>query len=366
MPDRRRLQEEPGGAQRLLEELTEARQRVAELESAVLEEAARAREATLERAERELRIKEAMIDASVAGLALWDMEGAISYVNSAFLAMWGYRDPEDVQGRDIQGLLADDPQGATIQSSVEQVGGWIGKMTAIGQDGSPFTAMLSASLIREPDGTPSCVVGSFVEMTYRERLNTMLFQQSDWLRAVHEIDRGILSATSLEEIGERALTAIQALVPCARSSVTLLHPQDGEAELLAAVPEEDGGRAGRGARVPLTSFEETIEALQREEIRVVERALRPPLPASVLGLDKPAEPATYVLVPLSCEGQPLGWLNLVLEERDRLTNLDQSIARHFADSLAAAIHNAQLTAAVADLTEQLRLRGAHFARPDET
>jgi PAS domain S-box-containing protein len=366
MVDRRRLGDEASSTQRLLQDLTEARQRVVELESVLVDEVSRAVEVARERAERELRIKEAIIDASVAGLALWDLQGCIGYVNPAFLAMWGYADPEDVQGSDIWDLLADDPKVATIGSSVEQIGGWIGKLTAIGKDGSPFTVMLSVSLVREHDGAPSCVVGSFVEMTYRERLNAMLFRQADWLRAVHEIDRGILSGTGPQKMGEAALTALRDLIPCVEASVTLFDLKAGEASLLAVVPEGDSGATHQGAWVTLAGFEETMEALQQEEIYIVGHVLQPPLPASGLGIGKTSQPNTYVLVPLACEGELLGSLNLALKQRGRLTGLHKSIVRQVADSLAVAYRHAQLAERVADLTEQLRAFGTNPAERAET
>jgi PAS domain S-box-containing protein len=352
-------------SQRLLEDLAEARERVAALEAAVVEEVSRAREASLEQAERDLRLREAIIDASVAGLAVWDLDGSILRVNPAFLAMWGYDNAGDVQGRDIHLILADDPKAATVRSSVEELGGWIGKLTATAQDGSPFTAMVSASLFREPDGKPACVVGSFVEMTYRERLSTMMFQQSDWLQAVREIDRGILSAANPERIADSALAALHGLVPHRVSSVTLLHMQDSEAELLAIVGEVNSERAPLRTRVPISGFEQTIEALQQNETLVVAGKLAPPLPALALGLDTPCERLTYTLMPLVSDGALLGSLNLVLDEGQRLAAFDQSIARHFGDSLAIAIRHAQLGAAVADLAKQLKSLGGDGAEPLE-
>jgi GAF domain-containing protein len=226
--------------------------------------------------------------------------------------------------------------------------------------------MLSVGLVREHDGAPSCVVGSFVEMTYRERLNAMLFRQADWLRAVHEIDRGILSATSPQKLGKAALTILCDLIPCVKASVTLFQLQAGEARLLAVVPEGGSDATEQEAWVALTGFEETIEALQREEIYLVDHMLRPPLPASVLGRDEASQSHTYVLVPLSCEGELLGSLNLALKQRGRLTGLHESIVRHVADALAVATRHAQLAARVVALTEQLSAVGANPAERTET
>jgi GAF domain-containing protein len=138
--------------------------------------------------------------------------------------------------------------------------------------------------------------------------------------------------------------------------------QDGEAELLAIVGAVNTERVGHRARVPISGFEQTIEALQQNETLVVAGRLAPPLPALALGLGAPPERLTYALVPLVCEGALLGSLNLVLDEGERLTAFHQSIARHFGNSLAIAIRSAQLGAAVADLTTQLKTLGGNRAQ----
>ena len=51
------------------------------------------------RAESELRIKDSAIETSINGIALADLAGTLTYVNPAFLKMWGYDDPGEVVGR---------------------------------------------------------------------------------------------------------------------------------------------------------------------------------------------------------------------------------------------------------------------------
>jgi GAF domain-containing protein len=186
------------------------------------------------------------------------------------------------------------------------------------------------------------------------------------LEAVHAIDHGILAGENLEAIGDASLVALRELIPCAGCSVTLFNLQNGEAALLASAPGRDSSAANEMGWVPLDRFDATIQALHREEIYIPDRDLGLPLPASVLGSSDTPESKTYALVPLRCEGELLGSLNLALEQSDRPTSLHKSILRQVADSLTVAVRNAQLKTAVTDLAEQLQALGANRAGPHET
>jgi signal transduction histidine kinase len=256
-------------------------------------------------------------------------------------------------------------QAETIRSYLGQAGGWIGKLTAVRRDGSRFVVMLSASTIELEGQETACVVGSFVDMTYRERLNAMLWERIDRLQALREIDRGILAERSIREIGEAALRHVRRVVPCPTASVVLFDLERNRAQMLAAVPAEEYSRFEPEARFPLTGWEEVLEALQRDGIYMIENVRRLPLPAPTLEMIGLRSPRTYGVVPLRCEGRLLGSLNLALKEAGDLTGQHQSVAREVADSLAVAIRHAQLDASIARHREQLRALTVRLAELDE-
>ena len=325
--------------QELRDQLADASRQASECHATALRELVEAAEVAIGLAERtaeKLRKREGLIDSSATGLALWDLEGRIEYVNAAFSAMWGYVDPEDVVGESIVDLLGADPKSQTIPSAIDQLGGWIGKLELIGKDGSPFTCMLSVFVVRDPRGQPAAVAGSFVEMTYRERLNEMLFRQEDWLRALHAVNNGMLGDAELAELGENALEDLQALLPCTGSSVTTFHLSDGTAELLARAPG-DPPLSGDGHRASLVGFERTLERLREGQVCSFEDGDSPPLPAAVLGLEVKTGPSLWVVAPLMARGQLLGSLNVKLDREVRLTNLHESILGQFSSSLAVAV-----------------------------
>src|SRR5262249_12758931 len=61
------------------------------------------------------------------------------------------------------------------------------------------------------------------------------------LRTLHEIDRAILAAQSLEAITLAAMTRVRRLVPCDRASLVLFNHATGEARVAAR-----SGRQGLG------------------------------------------------------------------------------------------------------------------------
>lgn len=338
-------------------------------QTVVLEEQERIRHAYVEalrRAEIEIRLKDAAIESAITAIALWTLDGEMLYVNPAFLATWNYDDRQEVQGRDTADLWVAGDQAETIRSYLDQAGGWIGKLTAVRGDGTRFEVMLAASLVRFDGQETACVVGCFVDMTYRDRLKTMLWQQIDRLRALREIDRGILAATSLREIGEAALRHVRQAVPCRTASVVLFDLENHRARMLAAIPADEYSPFEPEARFPLTGWEGVLEALQRDEIYPIEDVLGVPLPAPTLEMIRQRKPHTYAVVPLRCEGRLLGSLNLGLEESQDLTSQHESIAWEVADSLAVAIRHAQLDASIIRHREQLRALTVRLAESDET
>jgi signal transduction histidine kinase len=198
----------------------------------------------------------------------------------------------------------------------------------------------------------------------RER-DATLRQQVDRLRALQQVDRGILAARSPQEIGEAALRHLHQLIPCRRASVTLLDLESHRAQMVAAVPPEAFDPSQAEASFPLVGWEEVLDAMQRDEIYMIDDVLHLPLPTSMREMVQPRVPHTQAVVPLRCEGALLGSLNLALEDSEDLTSQHALIAREVADSLAVAIRHAQLNASIAHHREQLRFLTSRLAEIDE-
>ena len=99
--------------------------------------------------EEELRVKANAVEISINAVLMADTEGKLTYVNPAFLKMWGYDRENEVLGRfctefwrQIEGAGAED-----ILIAVQEKGDWEGELIGVRKDGSKFKLRLSASLI---------------------------------------------------------------------------------------------------------------------------------------------------------------------------------------------------------------------------
>jgi PAS domain S-box-containing protein len=118
--------------------------------------------------ENELHIKEYAFASSVAGLAIADLAGNLTYVNPALCRMSGYL-PAEVIGRPGRLFFADGPAGVAALRDVIEKGSWEGDLAFRRKDGSVFVAQAAASLARDDSGTPVCLMASLMDINERKR-----------------------------------------------------------------------------------------------------------------------------------------------------------------------------------------------------
>ena len=93
--------------------------------------------------EEELRLKADAIEISINPVVMVNMEGKLTYVNPAFLNMWGYDREKEVLGRPCTEFW----KAKDILTALQKKGNWEGELRGVRKDGSEFNARLSASLI---------------------------------------------------------------------------------------------------------------------------------------------------------------------------------------------------------------------------
>lgn len=116
--------------------------------------------------QEELYLKSDAIRSSINGIALSDLSGVLTYVNPAFLSLWGYTHEDEVIGRDAISFWKDPVEAEKVVDSVRKDGRWIGEMQAVRADGTAASVLVSAHYIMDPEDWPLALMASFVDITH--------------------------------------------------------------------------------------------------------------------------------------------------------------------------------------------------------
>lgn len=124
-------------------------------------------------AERELIIKDSAIASSINGIGIADLNGRVTYVNRAFLQMFGYDNESEILQKPIESFVHED-QGESrvideVMRTLKEKGGWIGETRPKRSDGTCFDAQIMANIVTDAAGRPLCLMASFLDITERKR-----------------------------------------------------------------------------------------------------------------------------------------------------------------------------------------------------
>lgn len=97
------------------------------------------------KAEEEWRLKANVLEISSHPIFMTNTEGKLTYVNPAFLKIWGYDKESDVLGHPWSEFWKDGSE--DVVTAVREKGSWKGDLVAMKKDGSGYKTQLSASLI---------------------------------------------------------------------------------------------------------------------------------------------------------------------------------------------------------------------------
>lgn len=121
------------------------------------------------RAETDLRIVDSAMACSINAIAIADIEGRLTYVNAAFLRLWGYESEEEVMRRPVIEFWEMADKAREVFSALNREGGWIGELVGRRKDGSTFEVDTAATLVTDKKGNPIRMMASFIDITNRKR-----------------------------------------------------------------------------------------------------------------------------------------------------------------------------------------------------
>jgi len=121
-----------------------------------------------------LWLKNTAVDSSSTGILFLHPKGRMTYANDAALKIWGRRNRKNFLGRYPIEFAQYPDQLLDIFQIVHKKGLWFGEIGTIRKDGSFNMLHLQASLIRNTDGDPVCVMCSFVDITEKKHLEKQI------------------------------------------------------------------------------------------------------------------------------------------------------------------------------------------------
>ena len=160
-----------------------------------------------------LQVREAALAAAITGIALGDLEGKLLYVNPAFLQMWQCEEV-DALGHSAAEFWDSPADARLIMDHLRTQGSWDGELVARRRDDSLFDVQLDALLIRDPDERPLCMLGIFLDVTNRKRVELALQERIKELHIIYRLsdlaqNREITLAQFLHQVTEVLPTGLQ-------------------------------------------------------------------------------------------------------------------------------------------------------------
>ena len=107
-----------------------------------------------------LKIKDSAIESAINAIGIADLNSRITYVNPAFLRLWGYR-AEELLGQSPEVLGRTPEEVREVMDAIKSQGGWTGERIARKKDGTLFSVELSANIVKDDSGKPVMPHGIF-------------------------------------------------------------------------------------------------------------------------------------------------------------------------------------------------------------
>ncbi len=131
-----------------------------------------------------LHLKEFAIASSLNAICFSDLSGNLTYVNPSFLSIVGYTNPGEVIGKSVYSFIRKTEKKAELQDGITRYGTWLGELQAQKKDGEIVDVLLSANNILDNHQSPIAMMGSFIDITKRKKIETELRNQSQFLQVL--------------------------------------------------------------------------------------------------------------------------------------------------------------------------------------
>lgn len=213
------------------------------------------------------------------------------------------------------------------------------EVLAVRSDGSTFWVNVWVEPIQY--NGEQMLFTAYQDITERKRVELALRRSTERLLLLQQIEQGIITAQSPDELAGATLRQIQQLIPCQRASLALFDYEAGTA-LMFAVTTADTATADLGRIVPLSGFRQHDSFMDGRPFIMPNMLAAPDL--SELERQRMEEESirSYVNIPLRFQERTIGSLNLAATQVNPWTEEHINIATELAAQLAIAISQARL------------------------
>ncbi|MBN2802198.1 MAG: cache domain-containing protein [Deltaproteobacteria bacterium] len=105
-----------------------------------------------------------LVESAASAIAMGGMDGKLTYVNPAFLNIWGYDNKEEVIGRSLSDFWKISNSEENIIHTLKNQGRLLEEI-AIRSDGTLFPVQVSAAIVRNDKGAPIAIMSSSQDIT---------------------------------------------------------------------------------------------------------------------------------------------------------------------------------------------------------
>jgi PAS domain S-box-containing protein len=273
-------------------------------------------------AEQELRILDMAIASALNAFVIADLDGCLTYVNHAFLAMWGYDSTAEVLGKLVTEFWHDEEDARDALQTLLETGRYVGERIGRRRDGTLFHATFSGNRVTSETGIPICLMASIADITDQKRAEAEIQAHNRELSVLNRIIGVSASATEIDEALEGVLAATIALLDLAGGEIYLIDPDRRRARLICiqGLPEGPPGH----------SCIQDITVPPYAWVLIEGRATF---------VD---ETPAYASIPIVAPGGVVGALNVIPREGRQFTDADRSLLVAIGREIGSSIERTML------------------------